>query len=355
VGVAALLLSSCGGTGAAAPAASQAGSIESLSASLKGKSPQERQQMLLQGAQKEGSLMLYSTMNAGDAQAVIDGFNKTYPSVKAEVFRASDGDLANKALTEVRAKKTLFDVIDVSPESILNYESAGAVAPYDSPSVQELPQNMRDPQGYWAFMYLNGVLPAWNTQRVKPDEAPKSYADFLSPRWKDKLSIDSEDYAWAEFLRATMGDQQGTDFLKKLALQNPRILNSRTNQLNLLTAGEFDMSVALFDYSVIAAKKKGAPIDYVYLRPTMIAGEPLLADKTAPHPNAALLFIDWLFSKDGMQILADSTGRMVPRTDVKLKYPEIAEQTKGDVWVQGPDSGKNLAAKQKEFSSLFKA
>jgi iron(III) transport system substrate-binding protein len=329
--------------------------MASLNASLKGKTPGERKQILTAGAQKEGGFMLYSTMNAGDAQALIDAFNKAYPFAKAQVFRTTDGDLANKALTEVRAKKTLFDVIDVSPESVLSYENAGAVTPFDSPSLDGLPPNMRDPAGNWAYMYLNGVVPAWNTQKVKPDEAPKSYDDFLSPRWKDKLSIDEQDYAWGEFVKATMGEAKGTAFLQKLAAQNPHVLNGRTNQLNLLTAGEFDISVALFDYSVIAAKKKGAPIDYVYLRPTMIAGEALMADKTAPHPYTGMLFIDWLFSKDGMQVLADATGRMVPRNDVTLKNPEIAEQTKGEVWVQTPDSGKDLAQKQKAFNDLFKA
>jgi iron(III) transport system substrate-binding protein len=358
-GVLALLLCSCGGTGGAAPAATtnQAtpNTLEGLNASLKGKSLDERKQILTQGAQKEGAFMLYSTMNAADAQALIDGFNKTFPGVKGDVFRTTNNDLANKALTEVRAKKTQFDVIDISPESIVTYEDAGAVVPYDSPSFDGLQQGMRDPQGYWAYMYLNGVVAAWNTQKVKPDEVPKSYDDYLKPRWKDKLSIDGQDAAWAEFIKATLGDAKGADFLKKLAAQNPHVLDGRTNQLNLLTAGEFDLSVALFDYSLIAAKKKGAPVDYAYLRPTMIAGEALLADKTAPHPNAALLFADWLFSKDGMQVMADQTGRMVPRTDVKLKNPEIADQTKGEVWVQGADSGKNLSQKEKEFSSLFKS
>jgi iron(III) transport system substrate-binding protein len=299
--------------------------------------------------------MLYSTMNAADAQALIDGFNKAYPGVHAEVFRSTNDDLANKALTEVRAKKTQFDLIDVSPESVLSYEDAGAVTPYDSPSFDGLQPGERDPQGYWANMYLNGVVAAWNTQRVKPEEAPRTYEDYLLPRWKDKLSIDSGDAAWAEFIKATMGDAKGTDFLKKLAAQNPHVLSGRTNQLNLLTAGEFDLSVALFDYSVLAAKKKGAPVDYAYMRPAMIAGEALMAGKTAPHPNAALLFADWLFSKDGMQVMADQTARMVPRSDVKLKNPELADQTKGEVWVQGTDSGKNLSQKQKEFSALFKS
>ncbi len=354
---AALILVGCGG-GQSAPAtatgAGQPKTLADLNAALKGKTAEDRKQALLQGAQQEGAFLLYSTMNAADAQALIDGFNKAYPAVHAEVFRTTNNDLANKALTEVRAKKTSFDLIDISPESILTYQDAGAVVPYDSPSFDGLQKDMRDSQGYWAYMYLNGVVAAWNTTKVKPDEAPKSYDDYLQPRWKDKLSIDTQDAAWAEFIKATMGEAKGTDFLKKLAGQNPHMLDGRTNQLTLLTAGEFDLSVALFDYSLIAAKKKGAPVDYAYLRPTMIAGEALLADKTAPHPNAALLFADWLFSRDGMQVLADQTGRMVPRTDVKLKNPEIADQTKGPIWVQGPDSGKNLSQKEKEFSSLFK-
>jgi hypothetical protein len=53
--------------------------------------------------------------------------------------------------------------------------------------------------------------------------------------------------------------------------------------------------------------------------------------------------------------MADQTARMVPRNDVKLKNPEIADQTKGEVWVQGADSGKNLSQKEKEFSTLFKS
>lgn len=349
------LLAACGGAAAPVSSGSQPNSLDALNASLKGKSADERKQILTAGAQKEAGFMLYSTMNAGDAQALLDAFNKAYPFANGQVFRTTDGDLANKALTEVRAKKTQFDVIDVSPESILTYQSAGAVTSFDSPSFDGLLPDMRDSAGNWAYMYLNGVVAAWNTQRVKPDEVPKSYDDLLSPRWKDKLSIDEQDYSWAEFIKATMGDAKGSDYLKKLAAQNPHILNGRTNQLNLLTAGDFDLSVALFDYSVIAAKKKGAPIDYTYLRPTMIAGEALMADKTAPHPYTGLLFVDWLFSKSGMQVLTDATGRMVPRSDVTLKNPEIAGQTKGAVWVQTPDSGKDLAQKEKAFSDLFKA
>ena len=203
-------------------------------------------------------------------------------------------------------------------------------------------------------MYLNGVVAAWNTNNVKPEEVPNTYADLLSPRWKNKLSLDTEDAAWANFIKTKMGDQAGTDFLKKLALQTPRLLQGRTNQLNLLTAGEFDLSPAIFDYATAVAVGKGAPIGWKYLRPTMLQGEALLAAKAAPHPYAALLFVDWLFSQKGMQVFHDATGRMTPRADVKLKYPDMANQTTGDFWLQGPDTGKTLKQQQKEFADIFK-
>jgi ABC-type Fe3+ transport system substrate-binding protein len=122
----------------------------------------------------------------------------------------------------------------------------------------------------------------------------------------------------------------------------------------LLTAGEFDLSPAIFDYSTAVAVAKGAPIGWKYLRPTMIQGEALLAAKAAPHPFTALLFVDWLFSKEGMQVFHDGTGRMMPRTDVKLKYADMGNQTKGEVWVQSPDTGKTLKQQQKDFADIFK-
>ena len=338
----------------AAPDPASAKTLAELNAALSGWPASERQAILVAGAQREKAFELYSTMSAEGAQAVSDGFQAAYPFVKAQVFRTSNNDLENKALTEVRAGKTQFDLIDVSPESILNYEDANAVVPYDSPTLSEIPPDMRDPKGYWAYMYLNGVIAAWNTNNVKPEEVPNTYADLLSPRWKNKLSLDTEDAAWANFIKTTMGAEAGTDFLRKLAAQNPRLLQGRTNQLNLLIAGEFDLSPAIFDYSTAVAVAKGAPIAWKYLRPTMIQGEPLLAAKAAPHPFTALLFVDWLFSKDGMQAFHDGTGRMTPRPDVKLKYPDMANQTKGEVWIQGPDTGKTLKQQQKDFADIFK-
>ncbi len=347
--------------GAAQPApaaafdASKVKSLADLNSALQGKSAAERKTILVEGAQKEAGFQLYSTMAADSAQALMDAFNKIYPFANAQVFRTTDGDLLNKALTEIRAKSTRFDLIDVSPESVVAYQDADAITAYDSPVLKDLVPGTHDPAGLWAYMYLNGVVAAWNTNNVKPNEAPRTYEDLLQPRWKGKLSLDTQDAAWANFIKQTMGAEKGTDFLKKLAAQNPRMLNGRTNQLNLLTAGEFDLSVALFDYSTVQAQKKGAPIGWAYLRPTMIQGEALLANKAAPHPYTSLLFVDWLFSKEGMQEFNAATGRMVPRADVTLKNPELLDQTKGDYHVQTPDEGKTIKQQQKEFSDLFKS
>ena len=136
----------------AVDAVNQAGatSIAELSSALNGKSAADRESILMAGAMREQAFELYSTMSAEGAQAVIDGFQAAYPFVKGEAFRTSNNDLENKALTEVRAGKVQFDLIDVSPESVLNYEAANAVTPYTSPVLAEIPAEMRDPQGYWA-------------------------------------------------------------------------------------------------------------------------------------------------------------------------------------------------------------
>jgi iron(III) transport system substrate-binding protein len=334
---------------------SAARTVADLNAALKGRPLAERQSILLAGATREGAFQLYSTMAADSAQGLIDAFNKAYPAVKAQVFRTTDGDLLNKALTEVRAGKSQFDLIDVSPESVIAYKNAGAITPYDSPSFAELATGMHDPEGYWTYMYLNGVVAAWNTNNVKPEDVPKTYQDYLNPRWKNKLSIDGQDYAWAYFIKQEMGEAQGQEFLTRLAAQNPRVLDGRTNQLNLLTAGEFDLSVALFDYATADAARKGAPIGWSYLRPTMVQGEALLANKAAPHPSAALLFTDWLFSKEGMQAFVDITGRNMPRADLRLKNPSMADLTKGETWLEPIEVGSDLKKLQQDFNTLFKA
>ncbi len=334
--------------------ASKVKTFADLNDALKGRPAAERRQILLDGVQKAPGFQLYSTMNAKDAQAIVDGFNKAFPSVKADVFRASDGDLVNKILTEARAQKTLFDVMDVSPEAVATMIDQKVATPYSSLSTEGIDARFRDPDGYWNYMYLNGTVVAWNTDRVKGGDVPKSYEDLLQPRWKDKISIDNEDYIWAYFIKQTMGEAKGSELLKKLAAQSPHVMKGRTNQLNLLTAGEFDASIALFDYSVIETKKKGAPIDYRYMRPTLVQGEAVMVNRAAAHPYAAMLYVDWLLSQEGLQTLADATGRSVPRSDVKLKNPEMSEQTKGEVWVQPVETGKMVTQLQKDYVALFK-
>ncbi len=328
--------------------------VEEALAAVKGQSAADRESKLLEGAKKEGAFMLYSSMNATDAQPIIDAFNKKYPGVNAKFFRASSGDLYTKLVTEARGGQILWDVMDIAPEYVSSLEQEGLFTAYDSPERNDLPASLRDANGIWTSLYLNDNVITWNTKLVKPEDAPKTYEDLLDPKWKSKISLDTEDYPWAYYILLSMGKEKGADFLTKLAAQKPQMIKGRTNQTNMLIAGEVSVSVALYDYMEIQQQQKGAPVEFGYVEPVRLENEPLMLAKKAAHPNAALLFLDWILGKDGQTTMVKITNRIPVRTDVATLSDRQAAVLKGKYTLIPPEElGKNLKDMQQQFDKIF--
>lgn len=328
--------------------------IEQALLSVKGTSGADRESKLLEGAKKEGAFELYSSINTTDAQPIIDAFNKKYPGINAQFFRASSGDLFTKIITEARGGQFLWDVMDIAPEYVLNLEQEGLFTPFDSPIRAEIPDQLRDAKGIWTSMYLNDNVITWNTKLVKPEEAPKSYDDLLDPKWKGKISVDTEDYPWAYYVLQSMGKEKGTDFLTKLAAQKPQMIKGRTNQTNMLVAGEVSVSVALYDYMEIQQQQKGAPVAFGYVEPVRLENEPLMLGKNSKHPYAALLFLDWILGKEGQTEMVNITNRIPVRLDVPTKSESQGKVLKGKYSLIAPEElGKNLKDMQTQFDKIF--
>jgi iron(III) transport system substrate-binding protein len=328
--------------------------VEEALAGVKGLNAADREKKLLESAKKEGAFMLYSSMNATDAQPIIDAFNQKYPGVNARFFRASSGDLYTKLVTEARGGQILWDVMDIAPEYVASLEDEGLLTAYDSPVRNELPEALRDSKGIWTSLYLNDNVITWNTKLVKPEDAPKTYEDLLDPKWKGKISLDTEDYPWAYYIFQTMGKEKGADFLSKLAAQKPQMIKGRTNQTNMLIAGEVSVSVALYDYMEIQQQQKGAPVAFGYVEPVRLENEPLMLAKKAAHPNAALLFLDWMIGKEGQTTMVKITNRIPVRTDVATLSERQAAVLKGKYTLIPPEElGKNLKDMQQQFDKIF--
>jgi iron(III) transport system substrate-binding protein len=163
----------------------------------------------------------------------------------------------------------------------------------------------------------------FNTRQVKRAEAPKIYEDLLNPRWKNAMGIDNTKIEWF----AMLAKLKGRSFMEKLGAQNAQVMAGNTNLLNLLAAGEFAIMPGVYEYSVDNLKSKGAPVDWIGLEPVITYTVAASLPSQPAHPFAGKLFIEWLLSKEGQEVI-NQYGRVPIRDDIDSKYGKLLKQHK---------------------------
>jgi hypothetical protein len=150
---------------------------------------------------------------------------------------------------------------------------------------------------------LSVWVQAYNTKLIKKEDLPRSYRDLLDAKWKDKLGIESEDQEWLATVVQEMGEEQGLKFFRELASRN-RISVRQGHSLlnNLVISGEVPFALTVYNYMPEAAKRKGAPVDWIVLEPAVARPNSIGIARHAPHPNAALLFYDYMIT-DAQELL----------------------------------------------------
>jgi ABC-type Fe3+ transport system substrate-binding protein len=291
----------------------------------------DRQAILEAGARQEGALLWYTTLIVNQAvRPLVDGFTKKYPYIKVDHYRANSGDLTQRMTNEYQAKRYDVDIID-GTSTVPVMKEAGWVEKFDSPSVAPYPSEFKDSQGYWAASNLYFMTEGINTQLVSKADAPKTYEDLLNPRWKGKMawstSTGSGGPTFVGNILLTMGQERGMAYLQQLSKQDIRNLNvSARAILDQVIAGEFPIALMIFNHHTVISAQQGAPSDWVPLQPVPALLQISGLAKNAPHPHAAMLFLDYLFSEEGQRILQEAdylpAHPGVPATTPSLK-PEV--------------------------------
>ena len=300
------------------PLAAESGVQESL-LELNARAPEERQRVLSENAQKEGTVTVYTAVNIRDAQELIAGFNQRYPSIRVAVSSLGGPGVLNKTLTEYRAGAHLADVVVLNGISAVELIDRKILARYRSPMVGFLRKGFVDSEGYWPGLYAIGYTIIYNNRRVSPSDVPKSYEDLLQPRWKDSLIMDTEDHDFLAGLIDVWGEAKATDYLKQIAQEQKASFSrqSHTFMTQLVATGEHDVIVDGYVHNAVALKGKDAPIDYVMTNPTLIRPPSTIAIMAhAPHPYAAALFLDYHLSKQASEIMVKRQRRWAARRDV---------------------------------------
>ena len=145
---------------------------------------------------------------------------------------------------------------------------------------------------------------AFNTNLIKKEEAPKSYEDLKNPQWKGKLAVEADDVDWFATLVTKMGQEKGVKLFQEIVKANGISLRKGHTLLsNLVAAGDVPMALTVYSYKPEQLKKKGAPVEPLYLSPLIALGYGPAVSHCAPHPNAAVLFYDFMLS-EGQAIMA---------------------------------------------------
>ena len=323
-------------------------SVFHLGFSFRSEAQDSHTQKLIDGAKKEGALVWYMSASIEDAQAILLAFSKKYPFLKTDFFRAGSARLFNRIMNEARAGKVLFDLVAVRGLETHQLVKAGLLQPYVSPESAAYPAGFKDSKGYWVDYFDSYNVIGYNTQLVARDQAPKSWEDLLDPKWKGKIALDEENFSWYGAMTQKWGKEKTQRYMRALAKQDIQLRNGQTLIAQLMAAGEFSVAMVLA-HRIEKMKEQGAPVEWVTtLDPVTASLHPIGIAAKAPHPNAAKLFVDFILSKDGQQLLLS-----IERTPARPGIDTKMEARKLKLFPMPPELGERYEQFQKEFREIF--
>src|SRR5678816_1785872 len=253
----------------------QAQTAESRLAALEKLANQERQQRLLESAKSEGEGVIYANMDVAAMKPLTEGFMKRYPALKAASVHFSGAAIITRIDSESRAGKPLSDVVLSGQLGVLALIDKKIALRYRSPEREFFRAGLKDQDGLWTAYMTNVMVSAFNTRQVKKDEAPRNVNDLLTPRWKGKLTMDSQSYVWFGTMLQYLGDEAGLRFMKRLNEQNISHQRGRRLMTQLVAAGEFDMAVETNLNSVLTLSRQGAPLTFAPIQPYFLSPSPV--------------------------------------------------------------------------------
>ena len=290
----------------------------------------DRDQRVLEGARKEGTVALYTSLNLKDSVPITEAFEKKY-GVKVSLWRASSEKVVQRALTEARAGRFTPDVFETNgPEMDIFYREK-LLDEFYSPMFRDLPPAAIPKHRHWVADRFNFFVLGYNTNLVKPEEVPNSYADLLKPRWAGKVGLEASDVDWFGSVVKGMGEKEGLAYFRKLAESRPQLRTGHTLIAELLASGEIPLAASVYNHNVERLVEKGAPVRWKPLAPTFGRPNGIGVAKNAPHPHAALLFTDFMLSREGQELI--KKRNRVPSSNAvdsplnKFKYEMIDPAT----------------------------
>jgi len=313
----------------------------------------------LSEARREGKVVWHTSLALDSAQRLASRFEQTY-GVQVEVHRTGSERILQRVMQEYNAGIKNADVVNTSDTGHYVFlKRKGLLARYAPAGSERFPAGFKDPDGAaWGWRAFPLVIP-YNTRQVTAGDVPQSWKDLLDPKWKSRLVMSHPGYAGSVVTQIiALEHLYGWDYWAQLAKNRVMLVQSIHDPGRTVLSGERAAGVNGADYGPLYTerRKPGATIAAAYPRD----GVPFIFSPTAimsfaPHPNAARLFTDFIFTRETMQILTDAEGLYVANPDVTYPAdrPKLGELKM--LVVDPEEIDKRTEEVKKRFVELFGA
>jgi iron(III) transport system substrate-binding protein len=313
--------------------------------------PKDEYEKLVDGAKKEGNLVWWSHPDPECRSLVVGPFQKEY-GINVEHTEYTTSQIVQRVILEGAAKVYTVDVANLSVNHVPRLEKSGLLKklPYKErvSTYHDVP-SLVSPNSTAVIGWTAPRSLAYNTQKVSKNDLPQSYDDLLNPKWKGKIGLD-DDLKEYIILSQEWGLEKTEQFLKKLGQEKPKFHTNNTVITQMVAAGELSLAPGIIRRIPLAEfKSKGAPIDWVPLKPFVPIDLLLQGVMThAPHPHAAELFAYWMLGSPewlkGMDECGMYGNAMVPGNPQQQVLKEFKTVYFG--WDMGAKAAKqNLSQK----------
>lgn len=295
-------------------------------------------------AKKEGVITWYVAHYASKgAEDMGRGFTEMH-GIKVNVVRTTAQVAYQRLLQDIKSNQAICDVFSSTDVGhFVRLKAKGRFEKYVPEAESRIDEIFRkvDPDGFYHATSAGLVLLIYNTSKVKIGEAPRKWTDLLDIKWKGKISTGHPGFsnyvgAWA----LTMKNLYGWSFFERLEKNKPLIGRSVNDTVTALNAGERQVAAGA-DVSTLASAARGNPLAVSYpVDGSVLVIAPSAIMKGAKHPNAAKLFMEYLYSLEAAKISARHFGVPLrpeipgppgarPISEVKTIRPTVAEIDKG--------------------------
>ena len=263
-----------------------------------------REERLVAEAKKQGEVVMYTSLNLKDSVPITEAFEKA-TGLKVQLWRASSEKVLQRAVAEARAGRHSCDIIETNGPEMEAAHREKLLEEFYSPHFRDLPAAAFPKHRHYVADRFNFFTIGYNTTLVKPEEVPKAYEDLVHPRWTGRVGIEGGDVDWFAAMVKLMGEEKGLAFFRKLAGSRPQIRTGHTLMGELVASGEIPLAATIYNHNIERLAIKGAPVQWKALNPTFGRPNAIGVARRAPHPHAALTFVDFMLSKEGQTLIRD--------------------------------------------------